>query len=339
MKRRKFIFCILGGSAAGLYGWKLLPSRWGLDNYKSIGTLAKVSRSSHALGTNVVISAFHREVSVAENAIAQAFKAIEHVEQLMSLYRPDSQLSQLNRDGFLANPHPNFVRVLERAAILSEQSQGAFDVTIQPLWNAYQDAKVTKGLPTQSAISDALEKVDWRKVEFSSQRISLRGKDMAITLNGIAQGFAADAARQALRTNGVDNALIDSGEIGTVGTPARKNEWAIGIKHPRAPKELLGLTKLKGRCLATSGDYETTFSDDLRHHHLLDPRTGRSPLDLSSVSVVAPTAMEADALSTAVFLMGLQKGKELIESMPNVDALFVDKSNRLIQTAGYPFVA
>jgi len=337
MKRRRFIFCLLGTTALGWGGWKARPSHWIAASSKTNSALSKVTRSGQALGTKIEITVFHHDSQLAEEAITHSFAAIDHIEQLMSLYRPDSQIAQLNRDGFFANPHPDFVKVLKRAALLSEQSQGAFDITVQPLWNLYSEASRSSELPNQVAINNALNKVDWRQVEISNQVIRLRGRGMALTLNGIAQGFAADAAAQALSTHGIEHALIDSGEIGTVGTHAQKDQWTIGIKHPRNPEDLLGLAALKGRCLATSGDYETFFTEDHQHHHLIDPRTGRSPLDLASVSIVAPTAMEADALSTAVFLMGLQKGKELVESLPNVDALFVDKSNRLTQTTNFAF--
>ncbi len=348
MKRRTFIFSLMGSTAAAWAGWKLNSSRWkdivrATDRLSkdsaTLGKMAKFSKTGHALGTNVTITVFHDEANLAEKAMAHAFQAIEQVEQLMSIYRPTSQLSQLNRDGHLDSPHPDLLRLLETANRLSLHSKGAFDVTIQPLWKLYYEASQRNASPKKQDIETTLKKVDWRQLEISPHAITLHHPEAAITLNGIAQGHAADAACQALKSHGIHSALLDTGEIGTLGTHVQKNEWTIGIKHPRKPEEFLGLAALKGRCLATSGDYETRFNDDYQSHHLLDPRTGRSPEELSSVSVVAPTAMQADALSTAVFLMGLQNGKKLIERMPNTDACFITKSGKQTTTTNFPLTS
>jgi thiamine biosynthesis lipoprotein len=345
MKRRTFIFSLVGGAAATWSGWKLGSRGWGKlkaatdqlpENTIGWGKMDKFSKTGHALGTQVKITLFHDDADLAEKAMNNAFAAIEQVEQLMSIYRPNSQLSQLNREGHLNSPHPDFLRVLETANHLSKRSKGAFDITIQPLWKLYYESSQRNASPNKKAIETALTKVDWHQLEISPQAITLHHPGAAITLNGIAQGYAADVACQALRSHGIHSALIDTGEIGTIGTHVQKNEWTIGIKHPRNAEALLGLAALRGRCLATSGDYETRFSDDYQNHHLLDPRTGRSPEELSSVSVVAPTAMQSDLLSTAVFLMGLQDGKKLIENTPNTEAWFVTKSGEQITTTNFP---
>ena len=336
MRRRKFISYFLGAAALGSVGVHL-NSRYSLMG-GSLGAarLIKLTRHGRALGTEIGITAFHTDPAIADAAIDQAFAAIDHVEQVMSLYRPDSQLSQLNLQGALTDPDPQLVQVLNRAAELSAQSDGAFDVTVQPLWLAYETAAANDALPTDDAIAAALLPVDWQQVSVSADRIAFAQPGMAITLNGIAQGLAADAARQALQDAGIAHALIDSGEIGSVGTHAEKDHWAIGIKDPRNPASILGVASLQDRCLATSGDYETTFSADFSAHHLLDPRTGHSPTELASVSIVAPTALEADALSTAVFLMGPERGRALVESLPHVDALLVDKADRITRTTQFP---
>lgn len=336
MRRRKFISYALGATALGAVGVHLSSNDARLGGSRGAAQLAKLTRRNRALGTDISITAFHADPATAEQAIARAFAAIEHVEQVMSLYREDSELSRLNREGVLHHPDPALVQVLEYAATLSIQSGGAFDVTVQPLWSVYAEAAAHEQLPSAATLATTLARVDWRQVSVSAETLSFRRPGMAITLNGIAQGFAADAAARALRAAGVTHALIDSGEIGIVGTHAHKDHWSIGLKDPRNPDGLLGLAELSGRCLATSGDYETTFAADFSSHHLLDPRTGRSPTALASVSVVAPTALEADALSTAVFLMGPERGRALVESLPQVDALFVDRAHRVTRTAQFP---
>jgi thiamine biosynthesis lipoprotein len=173
-------------------------------------------------------------------------------------------------------------------------------------------------------------------VEIAADGIRLHGDGTAVTLNGIAQGFAADAVASVLARHGIASALIDTGEISALGTHPDKDAWTIGIKHPRAPGEWIGLAGLHGRCLATSGDYETSFATDFSQHHLLDPRTGRSPAELASVSVIAPTALAADALSTAAFLLGPEAGMRLVQATTGADALFVAKDGARVQTPGFP---
>ena len=129
---------------------------------------------------------------------------------------------------------------------------------------------------------------------------------------------------------------MDAGEIHPLGEKAGGEPWRAGIQHPREPDAYAALVRLDGRALSTSGDYATAFSPDRRHHHILDPHTGASPGTFSSVSVLAPTAMEADALSTALFVLGPARGLALIEATPRADALFILKDGRTLTTRGFP---
>jgi thiamine biosynthesis lipoprotein len=194
-------------------------------------------------------------------------------------------------------------------------------------------------LPDAAETQDARRKVDWRQVNLSAKRAWLTGQGTAVTLNGIAQGFATDRALAALRSHGIEHALVNAGEIGPLGRRQDDNAWTVGIQHPREPEAYVALSRLDGRALATSGDYATTFTPDRAYNHIFDPRTGRSPDELASVSVVATTAMEADALSTAVFVAGVERGRELIEASPGADAFFVLKTGRTLATREFPLEA
>jgi len=290
--------------------------------------LQRVSRSSKALGTTVTMTALHADEELAGRALDAAFAEVEMIESVMSLYRPDSQVSRLNREGIIHQPAPSLVEVLRHARQIAELSNGAFDVTVQPLW----------ALKGQRPDAGMLALVDWRKLEVSDERIRL-APGMAITLNGIAQGYAADAAMRVVRSHGVSQVLIDAGEFSAQGVNMEGTAWNIGIQHPREPDAYAALTRLDNRCLATSGDYETTFSTDFRSHHILDPHTGESPAQLASVSVLAPSAMAADALSTALFVLGPDRGLEFLRNYPDTDALLILKDGRRIATAGFTFAA
>ncbi len=257
-------------------------------------------------------------------ALSASFEAIDQVEDQMSLYRPDSQLVRLNQLGFLNRPHPDLVRVLRYAQQLSARSAGAFDVTVQPLWQ-HRDQE------------HAVTLVDWRQLDIGEARIAFRRPGMQATLNGIAQGFAADRVASALQAHGIAHALVDTGEVASFGKRESQVAWKVGLQHPRREDAFVGLVGLSDRCLATSGDYATTFTEDFSQHHLIDPRTGRSPAELSSVTVAATSAMEADALSTAAFVLGLEKGMALIEQMNGTDAMMIRKADgQSFASAGFP---
>ncbi len=347
INRRQFLYVAAGTGGALSLG----AAAWLLRNATSAGSTQQLSRevahaglqsatrTSWALGSEVSMTALHARPDVARGAVDAAFAELELVEELMSIYRPHSQLCRLNRDGVLDDPHPHFVEVLQYAQTMSQRSGGAFDVTVQPLWALYAEAKKAAALPDSEAVAAARRQVDWRRVEISSRQIRLRGEGTAITLNGIAQGYAADRAIVALRSRGVAHALVNTGEIGALGDKADGERWTVGIQHPRHEDAFISLAKLADRCLATSGDYATTFSDDFRFNHVFDPRSGRSPDELASVTVAAPTAMQADALSTAVFVLGPERGLELVRSMPGTDAFFVLKDGRTLITEDFPIEA
>lgn len=299
----------------------------------------RFEQTATALGTSVTIQLLHGDEATAQRALNAAFGEIEQVEAVMSIYRPDSELRRLNRDGVLDGPHPYLVQVLEHATATSLATGGAFDVTVQPLWEVYSQAKQRSSSPSQVQIDTALRLVDWRKVDVQPQRVRLRGTGMQITLNGIAQGFAADRALAALKTHGIEHALIDAGELAALGRKEDSTAWRAGIQHPRIDDAYIALAALDNRCLATSGDYAMKFTADSRSNHIFDPRLGSSPQELASVSIAAPTAMAADALSTACFVLGPQRAQQILSQMPDVDALFVLKNGRVLRTDGFPIDA
>jgi thiamine biosynthesis lipoprotein len=276
--------------------------------------------------------------AAAGDAIEAAFAELELIEQVMSLYRPTSQVCQLNRTGEVRQPHPYLALVLQAAESAARQSAGAFDITVQPLWDLYSTAHKQSRLPNDEEVAAARAMVDWQRVEVSPDHIRLRKPVTAITLNGIAQGFAADRARAVLQSHGVRQALINTGEMGSIGRKSAAEPWKVGIQHPREADAYVSLAGLEGRSLATSGDYETSFSPDFRKNHIFDPRTGDSPQQLASVSIVAPTAMQADALSTAAMVLGGRDTLELVSRLPDVDALLVWKDGRTLATPGFPAI-
>lgn len=339
--RRQFLLmsAVVGGISSHVL-WNLLRQTGSRDTSAEqlVPGLKQGRRTSRALGTSISLLALHEDKLVIDAAFTAAFGELELIESLMSIYRPESQLSQLNRTGLFERPHPCFVEVLEASQAMAKRSNGAFDVTVQPLWDLYAAAQLNGKLPDAAAIENARIKVDWRKLEVRPEHVRLWGKDMSVTLNGIAQGYAADRVLAVLRAHGIVHALVNTGEIGTLGN---KNgspgcPWSVGIQHPRHEEAYLGIAMLNGGCLATSGDYEIFFSADRTYNHIFDPATGRSPEAFSSVSVAASSGMDADALSTAIFVTGMERGVRLVEETPGAHALFVCKDGTQLATKGFP---
>lgn len=348
MQRRQFVCLAAGSVAVGAFAAHLASGGRedaGASSSDSMATLPTpagdnliaVNRTARAFGSKISITVLHADPPTARDAVDAAFGELALIEQLMSVYRDDSQLSRLNRDGYLDDPHPYLVRVLQFARQTSRQTNGAFDITVQPLWRLFDTARAAGRLPSEGEIAAARGSVDWQCVEATERRVRLvSDRRPAITLNGIAQGFAADRVMAALAERGIENALVNTGELSVRGHGRRGDAWSVGIQHPRQPDGFLSLARLTGRCLATSGDYATTFSADRRHHHIFDPRTGQSPTELASVSVLAPTAMAADALSTAAMVLGLEASLPILADLPDTDALYVDKQGREHRTVNFP---
>ncbi len=280
-----------------------------------------------AFGTTVSLKVLHADEGVARQALRAALDAVIDIDRLMSLYRSDSQLSQLNRHGRLAQPDPRLLDVLQHAQALSRRTSGAFDVTVQPLWVA-----AAAGHDTQAARA----RVDWRRLSINAQQVSLQLPGMAVTLNGIAQGYGVDVALAALRRHGIEHALLDTGEFAALGRRDDGQPWILGVQDPRNAQALAHSLVTDGRCMATSGDYETRFGDDHARHHIFDPATGESPQELASVTVLAPTGLQADGLSTAMMVIGAERSLALAASMPGVDVLCITKTGKLRLSAGFP---
>ena len=339
VSRRRFL-----GTVATICGAALRAGQTAEADTQRAGGLQSGNRSSpkrytgsaSVFGAEAKLILLHDEEPVAARALNAALAELREVEAVLSLYRPDSAVCRLNREGVLSRPHPFLVEVLRKAQKLSELSDGAFDVTVQPLWELYAAARKAGRVPEAAEIETARRKVDWHKVEVDPDRIRLGERGMAITLNALAQGFAADRVLATLRSHSIRHALVNTGEIGAMGRKENGEPWTLGIQHPRRPEAYAALVKLSECCMATSGDYATAFSNDLQRHHIFDPATGNSPQELASVTVVAPSGLDADGASTAVMVLGPERGLKLLQSFAGAEAFLVLKENRTIRTPRFP---
>ena len=289
-------------------------------------------------GTRVWLRAAHADAARVDLALDDAVGAVRQVEAQMSLYDPASALSVLNREGVLHRPDPHLRRVLALAGEVSRRSGGTFDVTMQPLWIAWSQAHREGRLPSGAELRRACALVGWQGVEGvegGDASIRLARTGMAVSLNGVAQGYAADVARARLRAHGIAHALLDTGEWSPLGHGPGGADWTLGLENPRGWMDAPPLARLvsDGRAMATSSDVHTAFSADLRHHHIIDPRSGYSPTAWASVTVLAPSCALADALTKVLFMAPAQHALELARQW-RVDAVLVAKSGRLLASPG-----
>lgn len=325
MRRRQFVRLALGsGSLLALGGSpaSVAPQHW-------------ARRALVGFGTTLTLQAGHDDRLVLDRALDESVATLRAIERQMSLFDPASDLSRLNRDGRLERPPAELLAVLQRALDISAASGGAFDVTVQPLWEAWARAGREQRLPRPAELEAARRCVDWRGVHVRASEVRFARAGMGVTLNGIAQGHAADRVREVLQRHGVRDALVDAGEWSPMGRHPEGRPWALAVPDPRQPDAWIARLLTDGRCVATSADHEASFTADRRHHHIFDPRTGRSPADVASVTVLAHEAILADALTKVLFVAGSTRTLEVARAW-GVDVLVVDKSGRRIASPGMP---
>ncbi len=331
------------------WGWGLLAASVS-GNLLALDSHSRAARNSEKLiwreralvgfGTTLWIKAAHDNADQLEAALSAAVQTIRSVERQMSLFDPESQLSRLNRLGSLKKPDAELFAVLKIAEHVSRHSLGAFDISMQPLWDIWSKAAAQKNLPSAREIQRARGQVNWRAVDATPEMVRLHIPGMGLSLNGIAQGFAADRVRDTLQAHGIRHALIDAGETALLGNAPNDKSWNLGIESAvSAVKKSDAPTVISdGRAMATSSDRHTTFSDDHRYHHILNPQTGYSPVYWSSVSVLASSCVVADAL-TKVFFMTPANQVMSTAKLWNVDVVMQDKSGLWIASPGAPLQA
>ena len=309
----------------------------GLPNGLSAAAKATLAWRGTALGGRVrMLFASDNSAAVQRN-VERAIAEIDRLENIFSLYRPDSELCRLNRLGSLSGPSIDLVDLLSESIRLGDLSGGAFDVTVQTLWNLYQEhfsmVRRNPGGPQPEAIAAALELVDYRLIEVSTARIDLARPGMAVTLNGIAQGYITDRIADLLRHSGFEHVLVDLGEIRATGHPPSAAGWPVRIDFMQRSAERLEPLLLSGRAIATSAGAASEFDASGLHHHIFDPATGASSCRFKGVSVIAGRATLADGLSTALSILPVDRGIALVDRIGDVEACWLSESGALLRHA------
>lgn len=286
-------------------------------------------RNLVGFGTTLWIKAAHTDSGRLQEALNDSVQAIRSVEKQMSLFDPSSAVSRLNRVGELRKPDADLVSVLTLAQFVSQRSAGAFDVTMQPLWKLWTDHAIEKTLPSFKTLSQTCSLVNWQALSVSPAEIRLNKKGMGVSLNGIAQGYAADKVRAVLQAHGVQHALIDTGETTFLGQSSKGEDWRFAVEPSAASLSVPPIINTHGWAIATSSDAHTVFSADHVHHHILNPQTGDSPTHWSSVSVMAPSCALADALTKVFFMCPPQRVERMAKAW-GVEVVLQDKRGRWV---------
>lgn len=271
----------------------------------------------NALGAHASLILYPPDAATGRHMLAESLAEVERLEKIFSLYRDDSALVRLNREGRLDQPPLELLQVLALSRHISELSGGAFDVTVQPLWDLYSRHFAQAGAdpagPPAAAIAELLPNLGWRRLSIDSRRVAFDHPSMAVTLNGVAPGFVTDRVAELLRRRGMEHVLVNMDDIRAVGGRPDGTPWRVGV-------EGAGEITLVDRAVSTSSPDGTSFSPTC--NHLFDPKTGHCSQLHGTVSVVADSAALTDALSTAIAVGGAPLAQRIAAQLPNVQVIW-----------------
>jgi thiamine biosynthesis lipoprotein len=260
-------------------------------------------------------------------AARAAFDEIRRIDRLLSTYKDDSEITAVNRRAFEESVAvgEDFRNVAAASCMYYELSGGSFDPTVRPLMRLWGFTRKQGRIPTHDELEATLPLVDFGLVELGPQSVRFERDEMQLDFGGIAKGYAVDRALGVLKEAGVTRAIVNAGgNFYALGTPAGRDHWEAGIRHPLRHDEVIARLPVADRGVATSGNYEQFFDiGGKKYCHIMDPRTGMPVQRMLSTTIVADTAMAADALATSVFVLGEEKGMRLIEELPGVEGMLV----------------
>ena len=327
---------------------RVVEAGWSGDSY----ALA-VERAG--MGTRVGISLRTDSSDRAGQAVDRAFALMDRLVGLLNRYDGSSALSVLNAAGSLADSPPELTRVLDLALRLGDRTSGAFDPTVAPLVDLFGGGvpRVPPGVPGAAAraaapglrmhpapdareLADAMALIGREHVRRAGRKIGFAREGMRLTLDGVAKGWIVDAIAESLEGDGIADYLVDAGgDIRAAGRPEPGRPWTVAVQDPELRDEWPDIVGLTSGAVATSGSYEFYFDPGRTRHHIVAGQTGESPAQAVSVTVSAPSAAAADALATAVFVLGAVPGIRLIEEARDCECLMIGSDGARFETAGW----
>jgi FAD:protein FMN transferase len=296
-----------------------------------------VSREEAIMGTRIAVELWAADHARGDQLITQVMDEMRRVDELMSTYKPTSQVSKVNAE---AAAHPVVVDadlfgLLQTALEFSRITEGAFDITYASVGYLYDYRRHIK--PSDEAIAQALPAVSYRHVILDPKAHSVRFTQpgVRIDLGGIAKGWAVDRGIEILRAGGVEHAFVTAGGDTRIIGDRFGQPWMIGIRDPRQEGKVIARIPLVDAALSTSGDYERFFeADGVRYHHILSPTTGKPASAVRSVTVIGPNATRTDGLSKTIFVLGIKEGMRVLDALGDVDVIAIDKDEKIYYSKG-----
>lgn len=298
-----------------------------------------VKRTQMHMGTLVSITAVAVDKQVAQTAIDAGFHEIKRLEQLLSTWIPASELSQINeaagRQSVVVSRET--LELVQRSLDMARLTKEGFNIAVGPAVEAWSVME-RQHIPTQAELQQLRTVVDWTsiRIDREARTILLPRQGMRIDVGGIGKGYAADRAADMLRKAGATGGVVAlSGDIKTFGDLPGMKGFPVGIRHPRHEDALVATVDLKDEAISTAGDYERYFEQDgVRYHHILDPLSLEPARLCQSVTVIAKEGTVADGLDTGIFVLGPERGMELVERLPDVEAVIIDAQGRITVSSG-----
>jgi thiamine biosynthesis lipoprotein len=298
--------------------------------------LKEIKRAAFTMGSIVTITAYCKDEQHCNRALDEVFKEMKTIDKLMSVFDARSQLSLVNRHSYEREIQVDarIIDVLLQAKHFYDLTSGAFDVTIEPLMELYgfRDDTSLHHFPSDKEIADVLDAVGMKNITFNCKQetVNLLHPRTRLDFGGIAVGYAIDRAVNILKSYGIESALINhSGDIFALGSPPEEDSWEVVIVDPLHPEEIITTVRIKNQALSTSGNYENFVDlDGHRIGHLLNPASGKTASSILSGTTIAPTAIEADALSTGLFVLGIEQSKAIVQRSKNVKLIAISTDGK-----------
>lgn len=289
------------------------------------------------LGTEVSVRLWHEDPDRGRALVEQVFKETKRIDQLMSTYIEDSEISAINRD---AATQPvvagdELFRIIQRSLDISRLTHGAFDITYESVGQHYDFR--ARQRPDEATVTENLGLIDYQLVNLNQAQntIEFGAQGMRINLGGIAKGYVVERGVDLLRVAGVQHAVVTAGGDSRLLGDRRGQPWMVGIRDPRVDGEVAMSIPLQNEAISTSGDYERYFDEDgVRYHHIISPSTGNPASGVHSATVIGPDAVITDALSTSVFVMGVDLGLRLIATLPDYESIVIDDKGQIFFSDG-----
>ncbi|MBT5385065.1 MAG: FAD:protein FMN transferase [Kordiimonadaceae bacterium] len=283
--------------------------------------------NGRALGAEASIQLYSDDRNKANEILDNTQKIINKYEGMFSLYKEKSLVSQLNKFGTLSNPSPDFIKLVMLSKKFSKITNGSFDISVQPLWNVYKNHfnEEVSGV-LKEKINAVLGNIGSNKISLGQKYISFDNDNMAVSFNGIAQGYITDKVSEYLSGQGFNHVLVDIGEYRANGSQKNGEPWRVGLLDPFDEVSIADVVEMRGTALATSGGYGNNFDASGQYHHLFNPQTGLSSKLYASVTVQASSATTADALSTAFSNMTQKNIKKTLRQLSNVQVRLTDQN-------------